>query len=234
MNSDNYKINTDKWSPPPPDTGVIPEKYRFNPNKWVNIEKKNIHPKKKYYLATIFFITSLIAVSTIKNETRNLEKEIVDLQASLSSIKITLHEAILDHEVITSPENISKLAEEHLENNFSFYKKDQLRQINDDEKLSAKLDKKTKKISDKVKIQLSKKIEEKKAELKYYKSLYSEPEKLPEEIKSKISKNIATTKEELEKLYSDPQGTIKSQKIQRWAMLQIIKAFFGIPIVPGK
>ena len=44
---------------------------------------------------------------------------------------------------------------------------------------------------------------------------------------------IKTKKNELERLKSDPYGFLKS-KTKRWAGIQIVKAFLGIPIIPGK
>ena len=34
-------------------------------------------------------------------------------------------------------------------------------------------------------------------------------------------------------MYKDP-GSIDSPRIRRWAGIQIVKVFFGIPIVPGR
>ena len=64
-------------------------------------------------LVISFFIFGLILVSTIKNETRKLQKEISNLQFSLNTMKITLHEANLDHQYLTSPDNIDKLAKKY-------------------------------------------------------------------------------------------------------------------------
>ena len=88
---------------------IIEDKYKFNPEKWVHPGKKNKF-FKKYILTTTFFVIGLILVSSIKNETRKLQKDIAELKSSLVSIKITLHEATLDHYYLTSPDNIDKLA----------------------------------------------------------------------------------------------------------------------------
>ena len=64
--------------------------------------------------------------------------------------------------------------------------------------------------------------------------MYNEPEKLPDEIKSQVSKKITKTKSDLRKLYSDPIGSIDPARIQKWAGIQVIKAFLGMPIIPGK
>ena len=145
------------------------EKYKLNSNRWVNTlsRKKedntlvlkddntlilsnaiNSNPKsksssaKKYSLTIIIFVVGLILVSLIKNETRNLQKEISNLQASIDTFKLDLHQSTLEHEVITSPENISRLAKEYLEPNFSFYKKSQIRQLNEKVETLAKLEEK--------------------------------------------------------------------------------------------
>ena len=35
-------------------------------------------------------------------------------------------------------------------------------------------------------------------------------------------------------LYSNPKSILDSKKVQNWAGIQVVKAFFGIPIIPGK
>ena len=233
----------------------------MDPNRWVNtIPRKddntlilsnaiNSNPKsksssaKKYSLTIIIFVVGLILVSLIKNETRNLQKEISNLQASIDTFKLDLHLSTLEHEVITSPENISRLAKEYLEPNFSFYKKSQIRQLNEKVETLAKLEeKKDKKIfkqknkveTDEIKIQVAKKIKTTKTELRKLQELYSSPKKLPSEIKFQIAKKIETKKEELKNLYDDPYAFIKSKKAQKWVGLQVVKVFLGMPIVPGK
>ena len=102
--------------------------------KWLNtVPQKNIiktNPQKKYSITIIVFIIGLIFVSLIKNETRNLQKEISNLQASIKNLNLDLHQTILEHEFITSPENISLLAKEHLEFDFTSYKKSQIKHLN--------------------------------------------------------------------------------------------------------
>ena len=78
------------------------------------------------------------------------------------------------------------------------------------------------------------KIEKKKAELNELKKIYYEPKKIPEEFKSQIAKKIEKTKVDLEKLYSSPKETITLEKTQKWAVIQLVKAFLGMPIIPGK
>ena len=83
-------------------------------------------------------------------------------------------------------------------------------------------------------LRITKKIEATKIELRKLQELYSTPEKLPGEIKLQVAKKIKTKREELQKLASNPYGMVTSKKVHRWAGLQIIKAFLGMPIVPGK
>ena len=237
------------------------EKYKLDSNKWVNtlpgkdentlilsnVINSNSNSKsssgKKYSLTIIVFVIGLILVSLIKNKTRNLQKEISNLQASINTLKLDLHRATLEHEVITSPENISRLAREYLESDFAPYRKSQISQLNGKKKTLTKLEekkdtktykKKSKFKSDEIKLQVAKKIETTKTELAKLQELYSSPEKLPDEIKLQVTKRIETKKNELQKLYSDPYSLFKSKKARNWAGLQVVKVFLGIPIVPGK
>ena len=238
-----------------------PEKYKLDTNRWVNtLPKKdnetlilskvvNSKPKpksssyQKYTLAIIVFVVGLILVSVIKNETRNLQKEIGNLKASIDTLKLNLHQTTLEHDVITSPENISRLANEYLESDFSFYKKSQIRQLNKKVKTLAKLEeKKDKKTSEKkskmktneIKLHVTKKIEITKTELRKLQNLYSNPEQLPDEIRLQVANKIKTKKSELKQFYSDPYSFVKSKKARNWAGFQIVKVFLGIPVVPGK
>merc|ERR1712093_859308 len=93
---------------------------------------------KKYSFMTIIFVCGLLFVSVVKNQTRNLEKEISYLKASINSIEFNLNQAILDNEVITSPENISKLAKEYLNNDLEYYKKSQIKNFNEDNEILKK------------------------------------------------------------------------------------------------
>ena len=67
----------------------------------------------------------------------------------------------MDHEVITSPENISKLAKEHLNTDLTFYKKYQIKNLNRNDQISEEEKIKNKTINDlpeNVKAQLKTKI----------------------------------------------------------------------------
>ena len=234
------------------------EKYKLDSSRWINtLPKKddnililsntiNSNPKsssgKKYSLTMIGFVIGLILVSVIKNETRNLQKAISNLQTSINTLKLDLHKTVLEHEVITSPENISRLAEEYLESDLAPYKKSQIAQLKEMEKTLTVSEKKhqntfikkSKTKTDKIKLQVAKKIERTKTELKKLQELYSEPKKLPGEIRIQVAKKIEIKKKELKELVSDPYSMFKSKKTKKWAAFQVVKVFLGIPIVPGR
>ena len=91
-------INKDKW------IGTLPNiKHRFNVqnnqldyNKWTGtIPKKSTYSSiKKYSLTAVLFVIGLLFVSTVKNETRNLQKEISNLQTSIGVLKFNLDQAL--------------------------------------------------------------------------------------------------------------------------------------------
>ena len=220
---------------------IIEDKYKLNPDKWIPEKKRKINFNKKYTLVISFFIFGLILVSTIKNETRKLQKEISNLQFSLNTMKITLHEANLDHQYLTSPDNIDKLAKKYLETDFTFYKKSQIVPLNEKKETLTKavnnkknLTKKNTNLSDKIISKIAKKIEIKKIELQKIKETYSNPNDLPIIVKNQVAKKIESGKSNIKKIYYEPRGTIKDKKLQKWAAVQVIKAVLGIPIVPGK
>ena len=131
-------INQDRWinSLPIRKTKFNEEINQVDSYRWVNTisKKKTYNVVKKYSVMTIVFICGLLFVSVVKNEARNLEKEINNLRASVNIVKFNLDQAILDNEVINSPENISRLAKEYLDVDFITYKKSQIIQLNEDTK----------------------------------------------------------------------------------------------------
>ena len=229
--------------------GISQEKYNLDSNRWINtlpkINKSN-PPIKKYFITVILFVVGLIFVSAIKNETRNLQKETSNLLASINTLRLDLHQATLDHEVITSPENISRLAKEYLEPELIFYRKSQIKQLNKNKNISITPEKTeftkgfneiVKDKKSEMKLIFAKKIEAKKTELIKLQELYTKPEEIPKELKLRVAKTIETKKHELnelKKLYSEPTSIFTSKKMQQWVGLQVVKVFLGIPIVPGK
>ncbi len=220
-------------------------KEKLDPEIWINTlpkVKKN-NSLRKYSLILSTFIIGLVLVSIIKNETINLQKELYSLSTSINLLKLELHQTTLDHEVITSPENILRLAKENLESDLIIYKKTQIKELGKDKeflvnlrekKLEKYSNKKEKKLKEKIRLEVAKKIEVKKVELQKLKEIYSKPEKLPSELKLQVAKKIKKTKNDLEKLYDDPKGIFETGKMQRWAAVQVVKVLVGMPIIPGK
>ena len=235
-------INEDKWVNSVSKYNVKFEEgsAQIDHNRWINtISKKNNYNSikkytfKKYTLMCVVFVFGLFFVSIVKNETRNLQKEINDLQASINVIKFDFNQAVIDNEVITSPENISKLAKENLITDFETYKKSQIKSLDEKEEASAKEEKK-KDLVVSIKSQVKKKILQKKTEIRKLQELYSNPKSIPAELKNKVAKQIKEKKIELKKIYESPNEVITMEKVQRWGAIQVVKVFLGIPIVPGK
>ena len=233
----------------------------INPNKWINTipnkkssleeqnydiysriweesvtKKKRSSPFKIYSSTATIFIIGLIFVSTIKNKTRELQNEINDLNVIRNNLKLEIYQANLDYEVIASPKNISRLANQYLDKKLIPYKNSQIKNLNESPVIKKSNLKKKEKIYSlkKVNIKIAKKIETKKNELKILQKKISEPKKIPSEVKIKLAKKIKEKKIEIKKLYSNPQETLKDQKVRQWAVVQLAKVFLGIPIVPGK
>ena len=240
-------INKDKWigSLPGKNTRFSNTINQLDHDKWIKtIPKKKSHNSvRKYSLMAIVFVCGLLFVSVIKNETRNLQREINNLETSINLIKFNLDQAFLDNEVITSPENISRLAKEYLNINFISYKRNQIKRLSDDmdvisepveKDASSKLGEKNEKFSENLKKGIAKKIEKKRTEIRKLQELYAQPETIPGEIKIQVAKEIKKKKTELKKLYSSPKEVITLEKAQKWVAVQVVKVFLGMPIIPGK
>ena len=235
FDNENFSLDTSKW------IDTLPKK-----NKHISFPKKNKYVSlKSYFVTVIFFIIGLAAVSIIKDQTRNLQKEINNLESTINVINQDLYRAILDHDVITSPKNLSILAEKYLETDLISYKISQIQNLNEKNEVfyldkapktkdKQNIKEKAKETKYKIQKNVEKKIKMKKEELKKLKEMYSKPEKLPRALKAKVEKKINQAEKGLKQLYSDPRGTINSGRVQKWAVIQVVKAFFGIPIVPGK
>ena len=193
---------------------------KLNHKKWTStIPKKDTYNSvKKYSFMTILFVCGLIFVSIVKNETRNLQKGINNLETSINLIKFNLDQTFLDHEIITSPENISLLAKKHLNIDLAPYKRSQIKQLNAENEKFTKINK-TKK--EKTKIQK-------------FKKLYSRPKSIPNEIKTHVAKRIEQKKEEIFNIYHEPKSIITLEKAGKWTVVQLVKAFLGMPIIPGR
>ena len=214
FNSEKTQIDSQKW------TDTIPNKNRY-------------YSITKYSFVLAFFITSLLFISVVKNQTRKLEKEINILSVSTDKIKFNLKQVILDNEVLTSPENIVLLANKHLNSSFVAYKKSQIKNL-EKENEDAILNKKNKNLSNDIKDKVKKKIKSTKVEIAKLKELYSTPEAISKEVRSTIVKGIANKKVKLKNLYNSPAEIVTSPKAQRWVSIQLVKLFFGFPAIPGK
>ena len=64
--------------------------------------------------------------------------------------------------------------------------------------------------------------------------LYSNPKTLPTKIKKKATNEIEKKKTELLDIYHSPKKSINLKKIGKWSGIQVVKAFLGMPIVPGR
>ncbi len=236
-------INNDRWvnSLPNVNSEHNQESLQIDHNKWVNTipKKKTYNSVKKYSLMTTIFVCGLLFVSVIKNQTRNLEKEINYIKASISLIEFNLDQAVLDNEVITSPENISKLAKEYLNSDLAYYKKSQIQNININNKILKKNNKKNKakilnNLPESVKTQVTEKIKKKKEEIEKLQELYNDPKSIPGEIKTKVAKQIQEKKFELRNLYESPKDIVTLGRVGKWGVVQVVKAFLGMPIIPGR
>lgn len=229
-------INSDKWIKTLTKKNIAQqEKYELDSKVWLNTIP-NHNPKKsiiKYSLLSFLFITSLALVMLVKNETRNLEKDLINLKASINKLKFDMHYAVLDYNVLSSPENISILATQHLDLKLTNYKKSQIKKIGDEEKKFASLNYSKDNYKESLRKHLIKTYNFKKSNIEEIKQLYSKPDELPNYIKSKANIKFKNSKEKLKNIYKNPDVLI-SDKAQRWAAFQVVKAFLGIPIVPGR
>ncbi len=78
-------------------------------------------------LILITLISGLIFTSLIKNKTRLLEKELLYLDKEINILSSDLSEASLDFYYLTTPERISLLAKNFLNENFMYYKESQIK-----------------------------------------------------------------------------------------------------------
>ena len=181
------------------------------------IPKKDSYSSvKKYTLLTVIFICGLIFVSIVKNETRNLQKEINNLKASINLIKFNLDQTFLDHEIITTPENISLLAKKYLDIDLAPYKRSQIKQLNDKNEKITKINKKEKTNTQK------------------YKELYSRSKSIPDKIKTHVASRIKEKKVEIVNIYNEPKSLVTLERAGRWTVIQLVKALLGIPTLPGR
>ena len=201
-------------------------------------KKDSYNSVKKYSFMSILFVCGLLFVSMVKNEARNLQKEINNLETSINLIKFNLDQTLLDHEIITSPENISLRAKKHLYIDLVPYKRSQIKQLKDENENFTQINKTKKEkinnLSVGIKSHVAKKIEKKKMEIRKLHELYSDPKSIPNEIKTQVIKQVEEKKMELENVYYAPKGVITLERAGKWTVVQLVKAFLGMPIIPGR
>ena len=94
--------------------------------------------------------------------------------------------------------------------------------------------KKIKKLSSNIKSQVAKGIEKKRTEIRKLQELYQNPETIPGEIKIQVATQIKEKKLELKSLYNSPKDVFTLERVGRWSVIQIVKVFLGMPIIPGR
>jgi len=236
------KLSNNKWINllPKLNKNVSTTKNKLDHNNEVEVipKKETYNAGIKYSLTTILFICGLLFVSIVKNETRNLQKKINNLETSINLINFDLDQTILDNEVIQSPENISLLAKEHLSINLKAYKRFQIinsnfNQYSIEDKNEANI-KKSKSLQSGIKNQIAKQIEIKKTKAREIKQFYSNPEMIPVKIKTKISLSVEKKKSEIKDIINNPSDVFTIKKVAKSIAIQVVKVFLGMPVVPGR
>ena len=64
--------------------------------------------------------------------------------------------------------------------------------------------------------------------------MYSDPKSIPKEIKIQVAKQIEEKKIELENIKEAPENILTFEKAGKWGAVQVVKAFLGMPIIPGR
>ena len=82
--------------------------------------------KYKLFFSILIFSSLLIVTSTIKNQTREVEKEIDILSKRIFLKEKDLNESFLDYSYVTSPAKIEKKIEHLGNNNYTPVKKSKL------------------------------------------------------------------------------------------------------------
>ena len=167
-------------------------------------------------LILITLISGLVFTSLIKNKTRLLEKELIYLDNEINILSSDLSEASLDFYYLTTPNRISLLAKNFLNENFVHYKESQIQ----------------KSIKPQKDLIILKKIKNDNTS-----SQLSTEESVNK--KSNVAKEIDNTQllitERIDKKNSQKEKKkIALKKIQKWTGIQAIKIFLGIPNIPVK
>ena len=89
-------------------------------------------------------------------------------------------------------------------------------------------------MSDNIKTQVAKRVEKKKTEIRKLQELYYNPQSIPKEIKTQVAIKIKEKKDELKNIYSEPTDIFTLERVGRWSVVQVVKLFLGMPIIPGR
>jgi hypothetical protein len=57
---------------------------------------------------------------------------------------------------------------------------------------------------------------------------------VPGEIKSQVALKIEEKKSQLMNLYKTPKEQITLERVGKWGAVQVVKAFLGMPMIPGR
>ena len=130
-----------------------------------------------------------------------------------------------------------------LESELVSYKKSQIKKLSDENEKFTKVNKikkekinkkKIKNLSDSIKTHVAKRIEIKKTEMRKLQELYYNPKSIPKEIKTQVAVQIEEKKNEIRNIYSAPKDIFTLERVGRWSVVQVVKLFLGMPIMPGR
>ena len=76
---------------------------------------------KQYIFLIFFFIFGIFFISNIKNETRDIEKNIRNINTKIFTLNAELYEAGLDYDYLSSPANLLILSEKIFKDKLNFY-----------------------------------------------------------------------------------------------------------------
>ena len=185
-------------------------------------------------LTTLIF--ALVFTSLRKNKTRLLEKELVSRNNEISSLTSNLSEATLDFEYLTTPKNISFLANNYLDESFSYYKKKQINNSSE-QKNNLKTLNKLENINVFSQSVLFKQIKKNSRYTEKYnnkKLIVAKFDNQKSLIPKIENKHYYLTKKKNDQSTQKSNNKVVSKKVQRWVGLQIFKAFLGIPTLSVK
>ena len=94
--------------------------------------------------------------------------------------------------------------------------------------------KKIKNLTASIKTKVAKKVEKKRTEIQKLQELYNNPKSIPKEIKTQVAVQIEEKKNEIRNIYSSPKDIFTLERVGKWSMVQVVKLFLGMPIIPGK